>query len=494
MVLSYKVMKVQAETLINRFLRTYRNIFSDKDFARMLVKMGIRASHEECEDYLNTNSCIFALKGNLYITRAGAFTNQFFSFKPTRKEVEQNIFVAGGRCMPFVDPEVLPSSLSFLYKGEELPQRIVELDSASAADMFALYGEEFASQYIAADPANAGIDLAAQNFELPPKVKLTGNSLESLVKYCGFRFGDRILCRVINWDLGSIEIMPVKRDDNPMRIQSDDLERQIWYNCLEKKLLESFDLTGPCSSIEEQLAVVFLDNSKKLCIPECGSVEEFLLQSRKVSYELFGVETRLWHSGEEVPAVGEWNEIEDKTCADNAEMMLLNNLSMPDYILDSYIKDQLFHKKYEPEEIISFLIPDSIHLAAEEHRFLLLHINSRHDILKKTYNWFADFSSSAIRQRALTLYRESGSLIFEIDRSATNLKQYPQQELVILSQIFSHVMRILEMVELNQETTPEDIDEIQLSLEGMECNFDGISNELIDMVETERRNGFVVIK
>jgi len=460
----------------------------------MLVKIGVRASRDECEEYLNTSSCIFALKGGLYITRAGAFTNQFFSFRPTRKEVEQNVFAAGGRCMPFVDPEVLPSTLTFIYRGEALPQRAAEFDSRTAADLFALYGEEFASQYIAADPSNAGMDIAAQDFELPPKVNLTSYSIEPLIKYCGFRFGDRILCRVMNWDLGQIEVMPVKRNENPMQMRFDDLERQNWYDYLEKVMLSSFDLSGPCGSIEEQLAVVFMDNSRKLCVPECGSVEEFLMQSRKISYESFGVETRLWLRGEEVPAVGKWNELPDSDSSDDVDIRLLNDLAVPDYIFDAYIENQLFEKRYDPEEIIRALLQGTVKLTADQHRFFLLHINSRHDILKKSYNWFADFTIGETRRRALALYSEASALVFEIDRSATNLERYPQQELVILSQIFSHVMRILEILELNSGTTSEDIDEILLSLEGMECNFDGISNELIDMVETEKRNGFVVIK
>jgi hypothetical protein len=460
----------------------------------MLVKIGIRASRRECEEYLQTNSCVFSLPEGLFITRAGAFTNKYFSFKPGRKEVEQNAFAAGGRCMPFVDPEVLPSTLVFSYKGETLPKVKVEFDSGTAADMFALYGEEFASQYIAADPANEEIDLAMQDFDLPPKVRLTANSLEPLVKYCGFRYGDRILCRVVDWDTGLIDVTPVKRDDNPMQIRADDLERQNWYDVLEASLLEGFARIGPCSSIEEQLARLFIQQGRMLCTPECGSVEEYLQQSRKIAYEPFGVETRLWLSGEDVPAVGKWNELSDGEASDGAEARLLNDLAVPDYILDACIANQLFDKRYEPEEIIPVLLPDAVQLTPEEHKYFLLHIDTRHDILKRSYNWFADFAIGEIRRKALALYKEASTLIFEIDRSATNLERYPQQELVILSQIFSHVMRILEMVQLNPNAALEDMDEIQLSLEGMECNFDGISSDLLDMVETERRNGFVVIK
>ena len=172
--------------------------------------------------------------------------------------------------MPFVDPEMFPSSLTFTYKGEALPRKIVTFASPDAADLFALYGAEFASQYIASDPANEGIDLASQDFELPSEVCLTVNSLEPLVKYCGFKYGDRILCRVVDWDFGQIEVVPVKRDENSMRMQADDLERQNWYNRIEADLFESFDATGPCASIEEQLACIFLDDGDALCTTHCG--------------------------------------------------------------------------------------------------------------------------------------------------------------------------------------------------------------------------------
>ena len=396
--------------------------------------------------------------------------------------------------MPFVDPEMLPFALTFIYKGEILAEETVVFDNGAASDLFALYGIEFASQYIAADPANAGIDLALQDFELPPKVRLTCNSLEPLVKYCGFKFGDRLLCRVTDWDLGIVEVVPVKRNDNAMQMHLDDVERQNWYGKLEKNLLASFDMTGPCSSIEEQLAVVFFDNSKTLCTAECGSIEEFLAQSRKVAYEPFGVETRLWRYGEDVPAIGKWNALIENNELSDAEAHFLNDLAVADYILDAYIEDQFFNKRYKPEEIIAAILPKDIQLTEDERHFFLLHVNARHDIIGKKYNWFADFLIGPLRHRALALYRETSSLIFEIDRSATDLERYPQQGLVILSQIFTHVMHILEMLEFEPANAAKDIDEIEVSLEGMECNFEGVSNELIDMVESEKRRKFIVIK
>ncbi|WP_315325114.1 hypothetical protein [Treponema socranskii] len=485
-------MKAQAKTLIDRFLRTYRDVFSDKDFARILGKMGMRATHTMCEDYLVSSDYVFMIDDGLYITRAGAFSNRWFSFKPTRGEVEHKCFAAGARCMPFVDPEMLPSSLTFTYKGELLSRRVAVFASTDAADLFALYGSEFASQYIAADPANEGMDLASQDFELPPEVRLTVNSLEPLVKYCGFKYGDRLLCRVVDWDFGQIEVVPVKRDENSMRMQADDLERQNWYNRIEADLLESFDATGPCASIEEQLACIFLDDGDALCTAHCGSVEEFLLQSRKVAYEPFGVETRLWKAGEEVPAVGKWNNfLNVDTDSDDS---IFEDMAAPDFVFDAYIEDQLFEKKYDPDIVLDRILPDGVHLKPEERKILLLHIDSCHAIIKKDYNWFADFHIGPLRRRALALYRKASRLVLEIDRSAVNLARYPQQELVILSQIYNHVLRMLEMIEREPAAAAEDADEIAASLDGMECNFEDISGELTAAVKSESGNGFIVVK
>ena len=485
-------MKAQAKNLIDRFLRTYRDVFSDKDFVRILGKMGMRTTRKICEDYLAASDWVFMLDDGLYITRAGAFSNRWFSFKPTRYEVEHNCFAAGARCMPFVDPEMFPSSLTFTYKGELLPRRIVPFASSDAVDLFALYGSEFASQYIASDPANAGIDLASLDFELPSEVSLTTNSLEPLVKYGAFKYGDRLLCRVVDWDFGQIEVVPLKRDENPMRMQADDLERQNWYDRLESDFLESFDDAGPCASIEEQLACIFLDDGEALCTMHCGSVEELLQQSRKIAYEPFGVETRIWKAGEEVPAVGKWNNFLNANTDFCGRMF--EDFAAPDFVFDAYIEDRLFEKKYDPEFILDMILPDGVHLKPEERKILLLHIDSCHAIIKKDYNWFADFYIGPLRRRALALYRKANQLVLEIDRFGANLERYPQQELVILSQIFNHVLQILELIEREPAAATEDAERIEASLDGMECNFEDISGELADAVKAEKRNGFIVVK
>ena len=335
-------MKLSIESLMNHFLRTYCKTFTAKELSRMLAGVGIRASVDEVKEYLEFEPMVFPLEQNMYITRAGAFTGQFFSFKPTAQEIDAQVFVAGDRCMPFVDGEVLSCALQFEYNGRMLPPENFETDCNTARDLFSFFGDEYAAQYIAADPVNKPLDFAASNFELPSRLQLTGVSMKRIISDCGFTYGDRFLCRVRDWDKGIIELFPLMtHKQNPFEMNTDDIERQHWNDILERALLESFDRMGPCESMEEQLANVFYENRRELCVPGCGSIHEFLNCAKKVSMELFGVETRLWRHGEDVPAIGNWN----RACYDGAYDSGVPMFDLPDFIIDSFIFDQLYEKK-----------------------------------------------------------------------------------------------------------------------------------------------------
>ncbi len=463
--------------------------FSAKELLVMLCGLGHKISLEELKDFLDNDGRAFSLQKKMYITRAGAFTDQIFSFMPTQKEVEQKVFVPGDRCMPFVDLDALSYSLTFEFLGQELPEKLFDTDCNTARDLFCLYGDEFSAQYISSDPACKDLHIAENNFELPLKMSLTGISMEPIFDKVDFKYGDRILCRVYDWDKGIIEVIPVLTHKlNPFQISAEDMERQKWYDKLESALLESFDSMGPCSSIEEQLANVFYENRRELCVPDCGSVHEFLERSKKVGLELFGVETRLWFKGQDVPAVGKWNH--DIYEEDGRAVPFF---ALPDFVIDCYLKDSLYEKKDNIDEVIEKLIPKDIPLSDNEKKLLTLQIHNRNAILRKNYNWFADFSNGSLRHRALKLFGEVGSLVYELDCDNKELNQLPQQELVTLSQLYTHISRMLEILSDDSDCADEEACAMELSLEGMEMNFEDIKPLLISALDKVKKNRFNVI-
>lgn len=481
--------------VIKKFLRTYTEPFSINEFNDLVKAQGFKFNNSETEDFLLTDDRVLPLKNGQFLTKAGAFTGMTFSFPLLEQEIEQKVFVPGDRCIPFVDGDWLSCQLKFKYKGKYLPYSFFETDCNTARSLFTLFGDEYASQYIAADPLNENSGIENNCYELPPKLNLTAVSIENLIKQFNLQKGDRILCRVENWDQSIIEIFPIcEHNMNPFLQGSRIADRIEWNKKLENGLLKIFDTMGPCSSIEQQLAFVFVNNRSTLCVPDCGSIKECIESSNVIDMELFGVETRLWKKGQDVPAIGKWN----------SEFLFgrapIDEMLFPDYLIDCLIKDQFFKRKkgfkFEANDIVFMLgkmIPPAMKISDDQRNMFVLQFVYSSDILMKYYNWFADCSVGSIRHKAIELYIRVGELVYEVNCAAEGFEKFPQKELVTLSQLFSHISRILETLCYSNDLQDEEKNALCMSLDGMEYNFEDIRGRLKIAAEQFFAEGFKVI-
>ena len=449
---------------------------------KLLAQYGIKVSQEEITEYLETEPFIFPLEKKYFITRAGAFTDKIFSICPTRMEIEQ----------PFVNFELLPNELKFEFMGQILPEKIIEVDSNTARDLFTLYGDEYATQYIASDPVNKDLHIIENGCELQGPVKLTGVSIDEIMRLTGFSAGDRFLCRVKDWAEGIIEVFPfLNHNLSPLQQSSQKFAQGEWLESLESALLKSFDRIGPCTTMEEQLAKVFYENRKTLCVPDCASIHEFLHWTRAVRMQLFGVETRLWKRGEDIPAVGKWNE----HMIENLPVQVKNDILLaPDFLIDCYLKDSLFEKKNDFSTIINKILPTAIDLTSSEKNYISLQIQNRSAIIRNQYNWFADFAFGSIRHRALELFTKVELLMNELDFDTSDVSSFPQTELIVLSQLYAHIFQMLETLSAETERVEEEeLSAMELSVEGMEYKFEEIRLPLISAMNRVRSKRFAVI-
>ena len=487
-------MDFSLENLTDRFLRTVLDPFSTRDIQRFCMQLGLRISEREAKTLLAQSPYVYMLTDGSYITRAGVFSRQWFSIRPTAQEVAKGVFVAGDRCIPFVDDELSPSNLTFIIDGRELQKKVCQFDSDFAIDLYQLYGEEYAPQYIASDPANSDVDYVSRNFELSTSVNLTCVDIGYLETCYGFVEGDRLVCRVTDWDAGVVEIKVLHSHTDVFEAGPVASARLDWYDLLEKKLLESFDSAGPCSTIAEQLEIVFFDNRSKLCVPECGSIEEFLARySKKVGLEHYGVETRLWRKGEMVPAIGVWNDAE-LALYDDFDFITMETraiYSTPDCIFDEFLRDMYFSRKNNLEELFDYIYGSDYSFSRKQRSRLLLHLSERNDILQQSYNWFADQKKGPVRHETLDLYRQVSTLAYRIECSHGKLEKYPQQELVILSQLNTHLLRMIMSFETDSQVE-NDAEALMMSLEGMRYTFEDIEDALESAFETQRLRQFKV--
>ena len=132
-------------------------------------------------------------------------------------------------------------------------------------------------------------------------------------------------------------------------------------------------------------------------------------------------------------------------------------------------------------------------MSDKDKKVLTLQIISRNDILRERYNWFADFSVGLIRKRILKLYEKVRFLVSEVEVLGKKMESLPQQELVTLSQLFTHILKLLELLSLDYEVSSEEKSAIELSIEGMECNFEDVKFQLKKAIDKYQAEQFKVI-
>ena len=486
-------MDLRSTTYLDSYFSSQLNVFTVEDLYRYLRSKGIRASKQQVVDLLNTSSSVFPLVDEKYITRAGVFTDRFFSFKPTKEEVQKGYVILGHRCMPFINPDTPPDRIKLVSPDyEPIEPEPVVFSMNLAMDVFALYGEGYVIPYILNDLSNTAVSIASLKYNMPSEVTLTAWPLKKLAGGKKFHYGDRLLCKVFDWEQDTVQVS-VLYSGSSATLSAADMEREEWYSNFEKGLLDSFQKTGPATSIEEQLAFLFLENQRDLCTVNCGSAEEFLQHTKKIGFSPYGVESRIWRAGENVPYIGPWNEDFSADALFSDMMMIFS----PE-IVNCYLKNRLYEiehlkKKQTIEELCHEIFPPALKMSAAEFKLLLLNIEKCNDIITQTYNQFAEYNIAPVRSRVVALFSSILSLLSAIGNSGLRLKNFPQQELVILTQLFSHAYRIIEEMEDVYSADHFPVDDVCLSLEGMEETFDDIGETLRQSLEVNTYRNFKIV-
>ncbi len=479
---------------IDAFLRSNRGVFSIQTLNKVFRSLNFDSSDIDISSYIKSHPLVFQIDTNSFISRASVFTDSYFSIKPTKTEIANGILIPGHRCLPFIDPERYPHEINFSYNSMPLLKKQVNLPLPDIMDTYFLYGEEYIPQLFASDPANAHIDFIKTDYTIPNFVDITVIDMLDLYSSLNFQYGDRLTARIINWESCTVDFIAQKAvRSTPFEITADDELREQWFNALETSLLKTLSEYGPLSSIEEQLAYTFYTNKDSLCTGVCCSTEEYMAQERSVCIEYYGVESRLWTKGEEIPAVGSWNEgIKD---LDELVNTLYDEIGIPIpfYMLDAYIFDSLYRKEKSFLAIYERMIPKKSPLDEDHKSTFLLHIKERYDKLEKKYNRFLDFEKGKVRSISLELYSDLVQLICELDSCGIPVASLPQQQLVIVSQLFSHTTKFLEAFMTESSLSKEDLEMIQTSLDGMLESFDEVSSELTTAMGKSNKSGFTII-
>lgn len=469
---------------------------------------------------------------DVFLARHNFFSNKYFSILPSKFEINHGVLIPGHRCLPFVNPNVLPNDYTFGIGERTFAKKILNMHTNDVLDYYSLYGPEYVPQVLDMDDANEAFDFSANGFELPGKMNITTVDLSELYEKTNFKWGDRLLVSTNNWFNGQFEL-DILHDmrKNLFDVEFLSSKRFEWIKTLESALLTTFKQYGPGRTIEDQLSYAAFVARDEMFERYCGSFDEVMKQTHKISFAEYGVENRLWFKDEEIPAI--WNPNEEENLvqdnvtasaskgakASNANALdekngtsktrakqissaakefeqLLDFLLTPfsEGLVDSFVLDVLFRREKNCENAASRMVPEHMPVSQKERLFCLLHMEKRRAILQKKYNWFADYERGQLRSRILKLFTSMLDFVFSLRQGAFDISLLPQHPLVVLAQLFQHICRVLETIRVEEAISPYDMSNFFMSLDGMEMSFAEIRDELESAVQKQQKVQFTVIR
>lgn len=471
-------MNQQSSLAIYEYFSQKKSIFSVDVFLKDMRAKNVKLSRTEALDLLHSSNNVFTLINEEFVTRAGVFTNHCFSIKPSKEEIKKDRLIIGHRCMPFVNPDISPDDIRIVVDDKIIPPTKESFSMNLALDTYSFFGEGYVLPCIINDKANDDFDLKSVVNSLPNQIKLTCWPLSQIAGK-KVKYGDRLLCKVVEWEgYSKVEMILLEKESDGLQLTTSDIQREKWYKSFEKGMLASFDKNGPLNSIEEQLALLFLEHQEELCIVNCGSSEEFLSNTDKIGFSQYGVESRIWKTNEIVPFVGEWNKQFSK------DLILLEiSQNFSPHIIDSYLRQNLYNKNLNKpfdsvEDLFCKIFPFVLGMSADEQKILLADIKKRNAFLEKSYDFSMDKSIFEIRERALSLFSKVNLLISSIGNTKLDVEKFPQFELVVLTQLYSHLVKLIEEVENIMIRLYFPTEDVMLSLSGMEETFEDVQGAI----------------
>lgn len=486
---------IQLTFLLNNFFRNVDSVFSLKDLQNYLKKHKFKVNDKVLIHNLMEDSNIIPLRDSNYITRSAIFNGSFFTVKPSKLEIENNILIIGHRFMPFLNPEEMPHEYIVNFLGSEISKKEMSFDTYKITPFYELFGTEYIPHFVSNDPANYDLDYSVvAECGLPKTVKLTVLDCSSLYKFFEMKYGDRIACVVTDWENSIVEITPMPNEkNNPFQDTKDDKKRRKWYENAEKGLLKVFENCGPCSSIERQLMWLFITCSQELFINESGSIEELIKKSKLIGIEPYGVETRLWRKGEDIPLKDSFDEQLHFYSSENDDFSEDED-NIPNYILKSFILDALYRKDNDIDALYDRIMGVFNIISDKDKRNFLLQLKKNHAIISKEYNWFADHYVGQFRTFALDLYVKLYELKNDLKTIEERIDTLPSQPMVIYVQLVEHVSRLLAAFQEPELISDEEIAAVASSLDGMKFSFEEVAEILTSEIKNRQKEMFSVIK
>ena len=444
----------------------------------------------EVELFIGFRRLAFPSGTGRWITRRAFFEPLSFVIFPSRLELVNGILIPGHRCVPFANDNLLPNEYTFYWENKRIPFTTTEGPPEEFYPYYNIFGEEYSPQYVARD--NTANEEAFLNdpYEDPPEVSIKTLDMREIYMEASFVPGDYFIVTTLDWEAGKFHLTKVKKDNWTQHDMND------WLDAAEEGFEKSFEMLGPGSCTEEQIAYAYWYGSSRMRETPAYALEEFLYErSNRVETVPYGIETRFWYAGREIPDRNELDHDNIRPDATPLELIFFKlNIPVSEFVIQAYIRDSLYRDDDSADYLLERLIPASIGLEQKDKKIVSEYVETLLDDFKSLYNPFTDKCTGPVRSRAGELHTAVIDLAARLKKRDVDSYWLPPHTFIILSQIQLHTAGVLEDLSAGDSPAPDELEALDSSLDSMIDTYEDLKELIENSMNNFRRNNFALIR
>lgn len=445
---------------------------------------------QELEAFINSRKLAFPKGAGRWVSRRACFEPLSFVITPTRLELVNGILIPGHRCIPFANAGLLPQEYSFFWQQSPVPFTTSEGAPEEFYPYYSIFGEEYAPQYVARDNAENEEAFNNDPFDEPSEVSIKTLDMRNIYRQSSFVPGDRFAVKTLDWSQGHFSLEKVGKDE------WSKAELDAWVEAAENGFEESFNKLGPGECTEEQIAFAYWYGAPRMRELPAYALEEFLYEkTNRIETTAYGIETRFWYVGREIPDNKEMAMGEILPDATPVEL-IMQKLKIPvtEFVIQSYIKDSLFREGGDKALIFERLVPARLELDKSDRNLLEKYISGVLEEFRDLYNPFTDRKIGPIRQRAGELHTALIDLVTRLNKGSIDTAWLPRHTFIILSQIQCHTANVMEDIDCGVPLSEAELEALDNSLDSMVETHDDLKELIDDAMDSFRRNKLALIR
>jgi hypothetical protein len=478
------------EDALYEFLENHREPFTLADvvmYIRLLDGSRDVFLADEIAACIDSQNLAFPVENGVWVSRRGYFEPLRFVISPTRWELQNGVLIPGHRCVPFANPALLPQEYRFFYKKKPIPVSSTKAPPEHFYPYYAIFGEEYAPQYVARDNPNNESAFKSDPYEDPPDVSILTLDMRNIYRELALVPGDRLVARTLDWKGGAFALERVGKDE------WSQVDLYAWQEAAEGGFEDSFKLLGPGESTEEQIAYAYWYGGERMRELPAYALEDFLYeQTDRIEIAPYGIETRFWFAGREIPDIKglpplpAWSPVKE----------LSNLIATPisEYVIHSYIWDALFRRDRDMAALVRRIIPPVVNIPEDQRDLFAEYVAELYDDFSANYSPFTDAAIGPIRQRLTELHTAVIDLATRLSRGDINTAWLPKHTFIILSQIQSHTTGVLEDLDSEIQPTDDELEAIDNSLDSMIETYEDIKELIEEALNDFRQNNLSVVR